>query len=167
MRNTTRLTERILTDLKTEKGERVVWDSAVSGFGVRVRHTGRKTFIAYFRCRLNGRQVQKKISLGTYPGMQVVAARKLALSHIAKAKNGMYEIVDPEQKQKDIYVSNMTVYDLCFRWLEEDGCRSRMRGARFGELRDPKNVANDKGRIVRHIVPLIGKRYVVDLTAKH
>ncbi len=166
MRKTIRLSERMLASLTTTKSEEMFWDSVVSGFGVRARNSGRKTFIAYFRFETNGRTVQKKVSLGTYPEMQVEAARKAALNLIAKASLGE----DPTAKPKELEaeeVNGITIAELCAEWLEDDGKRSRMRGKRYGELRDPKNVALDRGRILRHIDPLIGKIRVIDLTPKN
>jgi len=166
MRKTIRLSERMLASLTTTKSEEMFWDSVVSGFGVRVRNSGRKTFIAYFRFETNGRVVQKKVSLGTYPEMQVEAARKAALNLIAKASLGE----DPTAKPKEVEaeeVNGITIAELCAEWLEDDGKRSRMRGKRYGELRDPKNVALDRVRILRHIDPLIGKIRVIDLTPKN
>ena len=166
MRKTIRLSERMLASLTTTKSEEMFWDSVVSGFGVRARNSGRKTFIAYFRFETNGRTVQKKVSLGTYPEMQVEAARKAALNLIAKASLGEDLTAKPKEVEAE-EVNGITIAELCAEWLEDDGKRSRMRGKRYGELRDPKNVALDRGRILRHIDPLIGKIRVIDLTPKN
>ena len=166
MRKTIRLTERVVKDFVADGKDHTYWDSIVSGFGVRVRPSGSKSFIVYFRIGEGRSGTQKKVTLGACSKMQVEAARKAALSLISKVNLGE----DPTAKPKgveDEEVNGITIAELCAEWLEDDGKRSRMRGKRYGELRDPKNVALDRGRILRHIDPLIGKIRVIDLTPKN
>jgi hypothetical protein len=44
-----RITKRILDTLKSSSAEFTLWDSAVSGFGVRVRSTGAKSYVLVYR----------------------------------------------------------------------------------------------------------------------
>ena len=68
-----------------------------------------------------------------------------------------------EKEQRD---AQLTVANLCALWLETDALRSRMRGPRFGTLRDPKNIKQNEGQINRHINPLIGSVKINELTRK-
>ena len=54
---------------------------------------------------------------------------------------------------------------LCQLWIEGAALRSRQRGRLAGQLRDPRNIAVDVGRINAHIVPLIGKVSLTELNA--
>ncbi len=166
MTKTIKLTERVVGDLETTKESEIIRDSIVAGFGVRIRRSGRKTYMASFRLYQGQKISQKKVALGTHPTIKVEAARKLAQKILAEARLGEYTGVKEDVEVPDA-VNEITIAELCAEWLEDDGKRSRMRGKRYGELRDPKNVALDRGRILRHIDPLIGKIRVIDLTPKH
>ena len=80
MRKTIRLTERVVKDFVANGKDHTYWDSIVSGFGVRVRPSGSKSFITYFRIGEGRSGTQKKVTLGSCSKMQVEAARKAALS---------------------------------------------------------------------------------------
>jgi integrase len=56
-----------------------------------------------------------------------------------------------------------TVGELCHHWLAKGSSRSRQRGRLAGALRDPKNIAIDRGRIEAHIIPVIGAVSLKDL----
>ncbi|MYK14233.1 MAG: DUF4102 domain-containing protein, partial [Rhodospirillaceae bacterium] len=46
---TVKLSKRSIDALSVERGDRVFWDRALPGFGVRVHATGRKVFVAQAR----------------------------------------------------------------------------------------------------------------------
>jgi hypothetical protein len=46
---TKRITKRTVDALKPKAGEFTIWDDAVSGFGVRVRPTGTKSYVVVYR----------------------------------------------------------------------------------------------------------------------
>ena len=45
-------------------GWSTLWDSALSGFGMRARGTGRKTFVVFYRTRAGEKRL---ITLGRFP----------------------------------------------------------------------------------------------------
>ncbi|HRC87410.1 MAG TPA: Arm DNA-binding domain-containing protein, partial [Thermoanaerobaculia bacterium] len=70
-----RLTERTLRALSTEKEREDIYDSSFPAFLVRVGRNGSKTF--YFRYRgADGRY--HRIRLGVYPGLSLADARDQA-----------------------------------------------------------------------------------------
>ena len=138
MAKTIKITERIVADLETTKESEIIRDSIVAGFGVRVRRSGRKTYIASFRLQQGQKVSQKKVALGTYPTIKVEAARKLAQKILAEARLGEYTDAKEEEVEIPEGDNEITIAELCAEWLEDDGKRSRMRGKRYGELRDPK-----------------------------
>ena len=65
---TTKLTDRLLKNLKTEQTVQEFWDQSFPGsFGVRVMKSGRKTFM--FLYRSDGRR--RRMKLGVYPALSL------------------------------------------------------------------------------------------------
>ncbi len=147
-----KLTKRVVDAQNSTGRDFFIWDSEIRGFGVRIRKSGKKIFIVQYRNGTGRGAKQRRLSLGTYGVLTVEQARKAAQTVLAKVLLGE----DPCETQS--YASKFpTIGDIADRWLKEVAPRSRMRGKRMGELRDPKNIALDRSRIERHIKPLIGK----------
>ena len=70
-----RLTDTAISRLRTRQREYTVWDSRVSGLGVRVRPTGGKSFVLLRDVR--GRS--RRVSIGPVSTMTVAEARKACL----------------------------------------------------------------------------------------
>jgi len=89
-----RLTDRFLRNFTTESAREEVWDTNFSGaaFGVRVTRKGRKTFVLMYR--QNGKL--RRISLGTYPQLELSDARKKARKYLGEIAAGD----DPVEKRK-------------------------------------------------------------------
>jgi integrase len=89
----TMLTDRALKAMKpAAPGTRkMIWDSAVPSFGVRVSEHGKLTFIVMRR--LHGKLVRRMI--GQYPIMPLAEAREAALQALRDIERG----IDPKQKK--------------------------------------------------------------------
>lgn len=86
----TNLTDRTLNAAKAKNGKRTyLWDSKVSGFGMRVEATGRKIFVV--KHRFKGQQ--RMVTLDRYPSCTLANARAKAYAIIGRAQNGE----DPNQ----------------------------------------------------------------------
>lgn len=105
-----KLTKRLIDALKPESDDRVIWDDEVPGFGVRLRPSGRKSFIVKCRCR--GRQI--KITIGIHGTYTVEQARAHARRIIMEAKAGR----DPSAEHSRIRKSP-TMKELGQRFLDE------------------------------------------------
>lgn len=70
-----RFTDRGVAALNTEGGRLDVWSADIAGWGIRVRPSGRKTWIVRYRW---GRR-RRVLALGNYPSISVADARKNAL----------------------------------------------------------------------------------------
>lgn len=81
-----KLTESAVAKLKLSprKGETIVFDDDVSGLGLRLRAGGSRTWIYQYKI---GEQ-QRRISLGKYPAMPPVIARKTAAKLQAEVRLG-------------------------------------------------------------------------------
>jgi len=101
---------------------------------------------------------QRKLTIGTHPEINLVQARKAAYEFVASLQFGtdvVEEKAAEQRAQKEERDAQITVSELCTRWLETDALRSRMRGPRFGTLRNPKDVKSNANQIKRHVIPLM------------
>lgn len=156
-----KLTLRTIQAAAPSDQEYVLWDHELSCFGLRVRPGGSKTFIA--RTRVGKGRAAKKITItiGKSELMTVEDARRKARTLIAEAVEGK----EPASAAPKTALGPKTVAELCELWLEKGSTRMRLRGKLAGKLRDPKNIAIDRGRIQAHILPLLGHRRLGELNA--
>ena len=74
---TAKLTGRLLKNLKTEETVQKFWDQSFPGsFGVRVRKSGRRTFMFLYRTG----DRRKRMKLGIYPPLSLADARAQAFN---------------------------------------------------------------------------------------
>jgi len=139
-----KLTKRLVDSLKPKASDVVHWDSALSGFGVRVRPSGRKSYIVKCRCR--GRQI--KMTIGTHGPITVEQARTKARGIIAEAKAGH----DPSAEHSRMRQSP-TVKELGQRFLD-DYVPTQCRATTEREYRRSVEL---------FINPEIGTRKVIDI----
>ena len=137
-----RLTKRTVDALAMD---RIAWDGEVKGFGVRHRATGKFYLVKY---RFKGRQRWYTIGRHGSP-WTVEEARKEAKTVLGQVADGL----DPAEARDRDKADRMTVADLCDLYLKEG------RGAK-----KPSTIATDKGRIERHIKPLLGRKIVSSIT---
>ena len=88
-----KLTDRLLKNLKTDKSVQEFWDRSFPGsFGVRVRKSGRKTFM--FLYRTGGRR--RRMKLGIYPALSLADARSQAFNLLGAVQRGE----DPAEQRR-------------------------------------------------------------------
>ena len=79
------LTDRAVHAAKSKKGKRTyVWDAKVTGFGLRIEASERKTFVAKYRFKGQ----QRMVTLDRYPSSTLAEARAKAQAIIGRAQNG-------------------------------------------------------------------------------
>jgi integrase len=131
------------------KGDKpyVAWCGTLPGFGVSVRPSGSKSFIAQYD--FGGRRgVTRRVTIGAYGKPWTVdQARKEADAILRKAKMGI-DHADAKAKRR----AELTVAELCDEYLR-DGC----------DHKKDSTVSTDKGRIERHIKPLLGQMKISDV----
>ena len=150
-----KLTKRIIDAARAAKGEIFLWDDELPGFGLRVKASGAKSFLVQYR-NANGRS--RRLTLGRYGVLTVEEGRreaKLALANVLKG-------ADPAETRK-LERGAVTMEALCREYL--DKAERGLVLTRRGDAKSPTTLYVDKGRIERHIIPLIGKRTVKDLTS--
>ncbi len=168
MAQTVKLTTKYIESFDSKGKDIAIWDESPKGFGVRFRNN-RKVFIVQKRVGSGRLAKQRKMTIGAYPDVNLVRARKAAYEFIADLQFGN-DIVEEkaakqraEQEERD---AELTVKALTEMWLATDALRSRMRGPKFGMLRNPRDVKSNASQIKRHVIPLIGSTKISQVTRK-
>lgn len=132
-----------------------VWDTKVAGFGVRRQRSESRTYI--LKVRVNGRQ--RWITIGRHGSPWTPdSARKKANRLLADISDGI-DIVAIREEQKQA----LTISELCDLYLEDAEAGKVL--TKFGVPKKASTLSTDRGRILRHIKPLIGDRLVKDVTS--
>ena len=141
--------------LKPNEDDAVYWDAELRGFGLRVKASASKAFVIQYRNR-QGRS--PRLTVGQYGRMTPDEARREARRLLSEVERGL----DPaEQLQQER--NAITVADLCGEYLAKAEA-----GLIIGRKGSPKKASTlevDRGRIARHIIPLVGKKPLKDLTS--
>ena len=139
-RSELRLSKREVDRLSVEGRDRVFWDSALPGFGVRVYPTGRKIYVA----QATSPTGVKRVSLGRHGTVTVGEARKRAAAAIERiGRSGDAEGKAPE----------LTVSALAERYMEAHvavNCNA-----------NTKRLA--RGTLDNHILPALGEMAVPEV----
>lgn len=140
-----KIIKRTVDAAKTGDRDAFLWDSEIKGFGLKVTPKGKKVYVLQYR--LNG--ALRRFTIGTHGSpWTATQARDEAMRLLGLVKEGK----DPssaKQAEKDAKM----VSQLCDLYLKE-GCGTKK----------ASTVATDKGRIERHIKPLLGRKRVKDVT---
>jgi integrase len=132
----------------------VIWDDELAGFGLRMKKSGTAAYMIQYR---NAGGLSRRLTLGRVGVLTPEEARKLARAKLAEVAKGG----DPAEA-KAAARKAMTVAQLCKEYLA-----ATEKGTVLGKRGLPKKASTlytDRGRIHRHILPLLGNRKVRDLT---
>ena len=140
-----KLTKRLVDSLTAAPKDNFLWDLDVTGFGLKITPKGRKVYIV--QKRLNGRLRRFTIGQHGAPWAPDIA-RAEANRILACISAG----VDPSEEKRKAE-ADLTIAELCELYVKE-GC-----GTKKGST-----LATDRGRIERHIKPLIGNVRLGELT---
>jgi integrase len=154
-----KLTDRAVKAAKAAEKDRFIWDDELAGFGLRVSPAGRQSWVVQYRVGGRGSQFRRQ-TLGTFPALGAADAREQARARLGRRRD------DPIGEQRNAAKAAAeaeTVAQICDRYLD-----ALDKGLVLGKAGRPKKastIATDRGRIARHIVPLLGEERVRDLTA--
>ncbi|GAA4647613.1 site-specific integrase [Pontixanthobacter gangjinensis] len=124
-------------------GNRIVYDSKLSGFGLRVTAKGVRSFVLNYRVK--GRE--RRITIGQYPAWTVLAARKQAEQLRRSVDLGL----DPLE-ERVAERSAPTVRDLFDRYAKE-----------HLPTKAPRSAADDRSMWIKDILPALAAKKVSDL----
>jgi integrase len=146
-----KITKRQVDSVQPAECAKFLWDSQLKGFGLKVTPAGRKVYVLQYRMGGRGLPV-KRYTIGNHGDYTPNQARNVA----AKLRGGIRNNVDPGAAKRKAIADQraaITIKQLCERYLENPPPKKS------------STLATDKGRIVRHIVPLLGSKLVLDVTA--
>lgn len=157
--STTLITKRIIDAAASAAKRYDIWDSQVSGFGVRIGLTGIKTFVVRYRAEGGGRNAPKRyVTVGRYGALTVEQARKKAKELLAAVTVGNDPASERNAKRMELKISALV--DL----YEEEGCYIQ-RGKRLGEPMKERTKTYTIARLRHHVVPLLGTKRVTEVRA--
>jgi integrase len=143
-----RITAQVVTALKPPRtGNLVIWDSDLTGFGLRITAAGAVSFV--LRYVLDGRE--RRYTLGKHPDLSPSAARERATVLRGKIAGGE----DPMEARRDAR-NAPTVDELCEDYLERHA-RPKKRAS---------SVKGDERLIRRYVKPKLGARKVAAVTRR-
>ena len=136
-----------------EKGQRLVWDSDVPGFGVRITAAGARSFIFNYRVRGTGRE--RRYTIGSVADWKVTAAREEAKrlrKVVDLGGDPIGEIEDERRKADEEKRRSKTVGQLIDRFEEEHLPSLRPATQKFYKL-----------ALKNHLRPALGKKRINDV----
>lgn len=110
-----KLTEAFIASLTPDGHDRMVFDSSMPGFGIRITASGRKLFIA--RARAGGKR--RYIALGDCSAMKLVDARRAAGEALAALRDGRDPVAERAARVRAQKAGETTLAALAERWMAE------------------------------------------------
>lgn len=150
-----KLTKKIVDAAQAQAKQYTVWCSELKGFGVYIHPSGSKTYFVDYR--VDG--ARRRMSIGRHGTLTTEEARKLAIETLGSV---VLKKADPLLERKTRRAS-LTVAQLCDRYMQAAE-RGLILGRRGNRPKKPSTLEIDRGRIERHIKPLLGNKLVIDLT---
>lgn len=148
-----KLTKRVVDAAESREKDYVIWDDELPGFGLRVFASGKRSYVQQYRAL--GRSRRYTIGLhGVWTPETARQEAKVQLGRVAQGDN------PAEERQLDHKA--ITVKELCTLYLNDMDAGLIM--GKGGRPKKQSTITTDKGRINRHIIPLLGTRRVKDLT---
>ncbi len=140
-----KLTKRQIETLEPNEKDYFVWDSELSGFGIRVFPTGRKQFVVQYRY---GR-VSRRMSLGRFGAITPDQARGLALEALVKLRNDIDPLAEKRAKRDALLVKELA------ERFDEEHIAVHLKASTAKEYRR---------NLELFILPAIGHLRIVDVT---
>ena len=143
----TKLTKRIVDDTAPSARDQIIWDSELSGFGLRIRPGGSKTFIAQYRAGGGRRGTSRRFTIGRYGVLTVEEARAEAKKVLGSVAHGHDPSGDRQAKRRE-----MTVADLVDLYAEKGTDHLKERNRRWM-----------LARLQHHVIPLLGRKKISEV----
>jgi integrase len=148
-----RLTQELVAALRIDGRDRLVFDARLPGFGVRITPAGTKIFVA--QARVEGRL--RRVPVGRFPDMSVVAARDAADAALRDMRAGLDPKVEKAARVKAVEAGSTTVAEFAERWLAEH-VRTKHK---------PRTIFDYERLIEQKIKPALGHLLVGSVAKEH
>lgn len=146
---TRKLTKTVIDNAEPSERDFFLWDKDLKGFGLKVCPSGRKVYVCQYRHGSGRRAPTRRMTIGAHGSPWTVeGARNEARRLLGAAVQGQ----DPA-KMKQEAKAVLTVGELCDEYL-----------ANGTATKKASTLATDRGRIERHIKPLIGRLRLTDVS---
>ena len=149
----TKITKRIVDATEARDKEYVILDDELPGFGLRVFVSGRRSYVIQYRTA--GRS--RRYTIGLHGVWTPETARQQAKVLLGRIASG-----DDPAEERLLDHKAITIKELCELYLTDLDAGLIL--GKGGRPKKPSTIISDRGRIKRHIIPLIGRRKVKDLT---
>ncbi len=143
-----KITKRAVDAANPDGRDAYLWDSELTGYGLKVTPGGTRVYLVQYR--LGGRRGRtRRVTIGKHGSPWTPeTARKEAKRLLGEVAAGR-DPAEEKAKARD----DMTVDELCDLYLAE-GCSTKK----------PSTLSVDRGRIERHIKPLLGRKRARSVT---
>lgn len=142
-----KLTKRLVESRRPESADVVIWDDELPGFGLRVKPSGRKSYLIQYRRRSD--HVSRRLTIGAHGIYTTEAARGKARRLLQAVRDGQ----DPADELRAVRQAPR-VEDLATRYMAE---HATVRKKRSSAQTDQRNLKN-------HVIPILGPRKVADVS---
>lgn len=149
-----KLTKSIVDRAELRPKQYTIWCSDLKGFGVYIHPTGRRTYFVDYRVD----SARRRMTIGTHGVLTTEQARKLAIETMGGV---VLQKADPLLERKTRRAS-LTVAQLCDQYMKAAE-KGLILGRRKNRPKKASTIEIDRGRISRHIKPLLGNKLVIDL----
>ena len=149
-----KLTKRLVESIEPGATDIFVWDYELRGFGVRVKPSGRRSYLIQYR---NSGNVSRRMTIGPHGVFTVEAARTRARELLHAARSG----ADPAAERDKVRTAP-SVADFAERYMAEHAMVKKK----------PRSVRSDEALLRLHILPALGTKKVAaisraDVTTLH
>lgn len=139
-----KITKKLVDTLAPSGRDGVLWDDELSGFGIRITAAGVKSYVVQYR--IMGRS--RRMTIARHGVMTPEEARKEAKLILADVARGLDPAEARDEQRRDL-----TVSELCDLYVSEGMTTKKA-----------STIASDKGKLERHVKPLLGKRLLRSIT---
>ena len=141
-----KLTKRTVEAIQIDPArEVVVWDSQLKGFGVRVKPTGRRSYVIQYR---NAQGRSRRLTVGQHGRITADGARREAMLLLADVERG-----DDPAKERRATRKAPTLDELAERYIQEHAIPKKK----------PSSVSNDRLLFRLHVLPVLGRHKVAEI----